>query len=1210
VKASFAGSTQGNGNSRVLFGRAFVTGGVSRGVDGGGAPAPWLLLMLALAALLLFAAPASAARNHVFEHAFGEPGSGPGQLTEPGGVAINEASGVVYVVDKGNNRVERFDGETGTFIGQFNGSATPAGAFENLESIAIDNAPGSPSFGDVYLADAGHRVIDKFDAGGTYLGQITGTCPAPGPCLPGEVIPFGEIFPGAAVDSSGAVFVYQGQSLNTTEIDKFSNSLDNEPIESLPVSLEAGFVFPGIAIDSADDLFVNTFFHGVVKLSSTGAVLSQGIGGGERAAGLAANQADDDLYFGRSTEVQVLTPSLTTKASFGPPHLTSSAGITVEATTESVYVSDSTADQVAVFSLEPIAPPLIGSESVTDVSASGATLEAEINPRSLPGEVPTTYKFEYDTVPYAEGEPGHGTSVPVPSAEIAPDFALTRVSTPLEGLAPGTTFHFRIVAENSAGDSQGPDRTFTTQPASASALLPDSRAYELVSPPDKHGVPLEGISGDLGEGGLIQSAADGTALTYIANGSITSAPPGNRSPHESQFLSREKVGAWSTEDITTANEEPAGLIPGATSEYYFFSTDLGRAVVEPQGTTPLSPRTTEPTPYLRLPDGTYEPLVTAANVPPNVHFANGAGSLVTFVGASLDLTHLVLSSPQPLTPDLSAPGRSSLFEWSAGALKLISQLPAGAEVRCGGSAAACVPATELNQASNLGNTSQQVRNAVSADGSRVIFSTEIGSQEHHLYMRSVTSGETLQLDAVQTGSGSAQHAPVYQGASSDGSRVLFTDREPLAADSTSGNDLYMCQIEEDAGGLACNLTDITANPLHPSEPAEVQGVMIGAAADGSSVYFVAQGQLTQGEGAVQGDCASNPSLNVGSGFCNLYRYDVSSASLHLLAVLSGADFHNWGSRTTTNLSEITARVSPDGNWLAFMSELPLTGYDNRDAASGERDEEVFLYDVAARGGEGQLVCASCNPSGARPRGVEKPETLPFPLYDSTQNWGKRWIAATIPGWTRVDLAHALYQSRYLSNSGRLFFNSIDALSPADSNGAADVYQYEPAQGPGQPASNDCTTADAAYSPVSFGCISLISSGTSGQESVFLDASESGDDVFFLTAARLRPARDEDGAYDVYDARAGGGEPEPVNPVECSGDACQHPAVPPVHPTPGSLTLNGPGNVDECPKGKTRKSGKCVVKKSTKKKHTKNHKLSKQNQHKSQRQANSDRGGQK
>ncbi len=66
------------------------------------------------------------------------------------------------------------------------------------------------------------------------------------------------------------------------------------------------------------------------------------------------------------------------------------------------------------------------------------------------------------------------------------------------------------------------------------------------------------------------------------------------------------------------------------------------------------------------------------------------------------------------------------------------------------------------------------------------------------------------------------------------------------------------------------------------------------------------------------------------------------------------------------------------------------------------------------------------------------------LVDYAQTWQDRWLAGNIPGWTTKDLSNAIYQSRYLSNSGRLFFNSSDALVPADVNGKEDVYEYEPA----------------------------------------------------------------------------------------------------------------------------------------------------------------------
>src|SRR6201999_2485292 len=53
----------------------------------------------------------------------------------------------------------------------------------------------------------------------------------------------------------------------------------------------------------------------------------------------------------------------------------------------------------------------------------------------------------------------------------------------------------------------------------------------------------------------------------------------------------------------------------------------------------------------------------------------------------------------------------------------------------------------------------------------------------------------------------------------------------------------------------------------------------------------------------------------------------------------------------------TARVTPSGHALAFVSETRLTGYDNTDAGTGEPDSEVFLW----REGAG-LTCVSCNAS--------------------------------------------------------------------------------------------------------------------------------------------------------------------------------------------------------------------------------------------------------
>src|SRR6202042_1732597 len=106
------------------------------------------------------------------------------------------------------------------------------------------------------------------------------------------------------------------------------------------------------------------------------------------------------------------------------------------------------------------------------------------------------------------------------------------------------------------------------------------------------------------------------------------------------------------------------------------------------------------------------------------------------------------------------------------------------------------------------------------------------------------------------------------------------------------------------------------------------------------VYFVASGVLGDGaeHGARKGNCElhGQPAEQT----CNLYVEHYESASRgwaapRFIATLSGADAPSWGSlRNSQRLTEMAARVSPDGGHLAFMSERSLTGYDNRDATSG------------------------------------------------------------------------------------------------------------------------------------------------------------------------------------------------------------------------------------------------------------------------------------
>jgi len=805
-------------------------------------------------------------------------------------------------------------------------------------------------------------------------------------------------------------------------------------------------------------------------------------------------------------------------------------------------------------------PPLrIDDTFATEVSASSATLITQINPL---GDL-ATYRFEYLTdaeydANLAVGTDGFSganvpTSIPDPNASVGSGNSDVTLSVQLQGLSSATAYRYRVIAFSAIRPAGivGPLRSFTTQGA-ATAVLPDGRQWEMVSPPQKHGAPLEPITE---EGGVIEAAAGGGAITYVTPGPLGPESAGTRSPAYNQLLSRRSLDGWSTHDITTPTEEVETYPPGHLAEYKFFSEDLSVGLVDPVNSTPLSPQATEETPYRREANGEYVPLITAENVPPETEF----GNQVYFETATPDFSHVLLNSSKVLSSGFTAgfkpkSGQSeSVYELSGGAINLVSILPNGQPTAEAG----------LRVGVGYGNEVAHSRGAISDDGNRVFFTA--GS---HLYVRDVGLEQTVLLDEIQPGAQGGSGAPVFEAASTDGSKVFFTDASRLTTDAPSSShqpELYMCEVTvSEEGEVRCKLSDLSVGS-NLGEAANVEGQVSAIDAAGKHVFFAANGVLThtpnaQGEEAIPGTC------------CNLYDYDTVSNQVRLVAVLSHDDDPDWAGKTNlAGLGNLTARVSPNGRYFTFMSQRSLTGYDNRDAKSGEPDEEVFLFDSE----NGKLSCASCNPTGARPQGVFDKEGFPGLLVDHASTWGNknsspRWLAASIPGWTQNQLAGALYQSRYLSNSGRLFFTAADALVPKDTNGVMDVYQYEP------PEVGDCTESSPTFGRKSGGCVALISSGTSPEESTFLDASKNGDEAFFLTASKLSSS-DIDTALDVYDAHVCSAEspcppPPPPPPPACAGDACQLPATPPHDPPPGSLSFHGAGNVHET-KTKKRKRAK-------------------------------------
>jgi sugar lactone lactonase YvrE len=1072
--------------------------------------------LCALAWVVLYCgAPALAARSHVFSTSFGTRGSGNGQLDEPYGVAVNESTHDVYVVDKGNDRVEVFS-SAGVYIGQFNGSGTlagegsaaPTGQFSAPESIAVDNSGNlltDPSAGDVYVADTGHKVIDKFSSTGSYIGQLTTGSSAY------------ERLDGVAVDKNGTLWVYLGNATKTVE--SFSDAVANEFLSAR--ALQVGGE-PGFAVDSEDNLYVDwnggSYTAVVAKLTSTGSLIKEEIDPLESTTAVAVDLSNNNLYVDNISSIGLFSSEGKLIERLGSGNLKGGIGVAIDSSSGTVYAVDSTADTVDVFELEPYSPPVVESESVSDVASTSATLAAQINPRGSS----TEYRFEYGL------STSYGTSAPIPDGSIASGFGASGVSMHRAELLADTTYHYRIVVHNELGTVDGPDHMFTTQSAGGNELaLPDGRAWELVSPADKNGslVNFEEST---------QAASDGGGVTYTVEGvPLGDNVVGNGGGRE-QVLSVRGSGGWRSEDLQPvqnppkAGESAGELLSVGGGGFGVFAPDLSRAVVGPGAATLLSPEALDEMTYLRNNvNGSFAPLFTAASVPPGTK----AGE-IHYTENTPDLNHFVFRSNLALTPE-AIPG-SLLYELSGGRWQLVSILPNGDQSNS--------RPVHLAGFEN-GNIAGPAR-SVSVDGRRIAWTTGTpyglvgvsgsGFDFTGLYVRDMVEKKTVRVGG---------ETALYQMMSSDGSRIFFLEN----------GELY--EFDMDTGVQ----TDLTANHGVGETSAGVKELVSDVSNDGSYVYFVATGALATG--AVPGED-------------NLYLSHDSGGewSTRYISTLSSEDEKDWYSRGVAgglNIGQISSRVSPDGRYLTFMSDRSLTGYDNIDANSGQPDEEVYLYDAVAD----RLVCASCDPTGARPVGVLDHVGL---LADKETVWGQHWLAGNIPGWTRA--THP-YQSRYLSDSGRLFFNSPGALVPQDTNGLADVYEYEPSGVGG------CNAGDVTFSERSGGCVNLISSGTSASETEFFDASETGDDVFFITSSRLTPA-DYDTVYDVYDAHVCSASAPcvttPVSPPQCTtGDSCKTAPSPQPEifgPAP-SATFSGTGNVIE--------EAKSVVKRKPKpKKHAK------------------------
>ncbi|HEX6205112.1 MAG TPA: hypothetical protein VFZ29_04830 [Solirubrobacterales bacterium] len=684
------------------------------------------------------------------------------------------------------------------------------------------------------------------------------------------------------------------------------------------------------------------------------------------------------------------------------------------------------------FSTPAVAP------TVSDLRASALPSEATLEAVIDSGGAATSFHFEYGpTSAY-----GSSTQAQVTPAVAGEGPAIGHVA----GLVPGQTYHYRLVASNSAGAVESPDQTFVTPTEMPSVpqvgpglvpgkgFLPDGRGWEKVTPEDKGGVDVAGDSYDA----RTKVSADGNSIMYTSHGVFAGAPSGG---YPSFYKAARGADGWTSQSLLP--KSVASVVGGVggggrTAAVLFANDELTRWVVETN--TPLGPGASEYVPnlYTRLQASDFRLLTPDG---PSYQDALFFGA-PDFRAALQDGEHIVFNSTHQFTPDAPAGFSDKLYESVDGVVRLVGILPDG---------------TPMDKAF-AGSNGLSTNHALSDDGRRLYFTDTYGGPGT-VYLREDEQTVKVADDAI------------FYNATADGRYMVY---RRIGATSTV--------FRYDAETGTSEEISVDSEPGDGEDPAV--RTVLATSEDLSSVYFAAQGALLPGQEAVQ--------KTPGSADAAIYLW--RGGEVRLVATLRNVrDAFEAGPSTDVFVSPPRWNIwtsnpnvswSPDGDVLAFATTAEVTGYD----AEGYR--QVYRYDADTS----DLRCISC-----LNRRANGDSTLQSPQPPG--------------GGTH---ARAFGPANYVSDDGRqVVFSSADALVPQDSNGKLDVYRWKEGEG-----------------------LRLLSPGSTPFDSRLQSASPDGRDVFFATRARLS-AGDQDDLVDLYDARVGGGWPDPpAVKTECASESCQ------------------------------------------------------------------------
>jgi hypothetical protein len=752
--------------------------------------------------------------------------------------STGSSQGTIYLA---NNQTVEKSNAAGEFIADLDGGETPSGRFGNINNgLAVDLA------GNVYITDFYAGGIDKFDSSGHFVEFIDYNDQVPQPA--------GNRGPATiAVDSVGNLFVVD---VYTQKVYEFDSS--GKYLEALSLAGSGGLIID----QSTDHIFVvqeaGGAFQGEPEIgeydSSGNLIGTFATGVFSKAGGLAVDDATDTVYitdgsprnkvYGFGPRASVTVPEVTLGAAseitdteatlngtINPSGLPSTyqfqyrlhgagewitlvskeagAGEAPEAVSARVgglhhsrlydfrlVASNASLYRVASearsFTTKDAPPSQVETLPPGAIEEASARLGGWVNPE----EVPTVYWFEYGPEDCAEG--------PCQSFPVSEDAAAGTGSTPemvteeIEGLQPGTTYHYRIVAKSAAGTTFGNDIVFSTDDPNEPG--PPERGIELVNAPDKGNQPV-----------YASLLEDGEHVVWRTAVGIADSPTGS----SSLFRARRTPSGWQSETMSPPAED---LLGGGTQGYE-------PHWVNAEGTRYIGAISyfagPETNAVIDLRDHT---LTTLGDL--GARELSGGGNQYGEAFGDRGLAQVYATTFLPLAAtDTDDSEDLFAFDASTSSWSVVGLRPDGSDPRC-----KVVPARGVSSAQPGTSSGEQ--------GERKLFffttPTDDCSEPQQLYVRDLNTAVTTAISAPAL-AGPLQEARFIR-AAADGSALLFSTATKLAAsDENDQRDIYLWREGSGDECLTCIVPD-----------ADVNDVM--ASPDLSYVYFTSPMNLVAGRG--------------------------------------------------------------------------------------------------------------------------------------------------------------------------------------------------------------------------------------------------------------------------------------------------------------------------------------------------------------------------